>query len=165
MDAGEAIPLENELITDERYAGMLARRRARTLVRSPMFAIVVLVVVASAVGLAAVTGSWFAPIGLAVGALLAGWLTLLVAPARQLAAANPPGSRLRSGFGADAFVVADDRASLTISYLALESIERDGDFVVVKVRQPRSVLLYAAGLFPDSAIELINSRLRVPGPE
>jgi hypothetical protein len=153
------------MITDERYAVRLARRVTRMLVRSPIFAILVLIVVVLVVGLAAVTRSWFLPVGLVVGALLAGWLMLFVAPARRVAAAIPAGSRLRSGFGADAFVVADDRTSSTISYSALESIERDGEFVVVRMRQPQNVIVYAAGLFPDSAIDLMNSRLRAPHSE
>ena len=153
MAVDEQIPFEYEFVVDAGYSRRIARAivinfyfRTLTLFLSPALLLIVAVYLL-VVGQPLVSLSLFALcVLLLLVPLLVYWLTW-----RRVDRGFPVGSVLRSGFGEEAFVLAEPGATTTFRFATFHPPRVRREFAVLRERLTRQDTFYPIELFPEEA--------------
>ena len=156
----EQIPYTHEFVVDAAYQRTLIRAIFGSTFR-PVFWIAICLVAVSS-GLLAISGNttlvtffvaWVLTMAILFGVRY--WRTRMT-----LLRAFPVGTVMRSGFGAEQFVMSNGNDTSRLAYSGFDRAERRGDLVWVRrFHMPRRVV-YAGALFSDAEL----ARLRAPDP-
>ena len=159
MAIDDQIPFEYEFVVDAGYSRRIARAivvnfylRTLTLFLSPALLLIVAIILFTA-------GEPIVAISLLAVCVLLLLVPLLVyqLTLRRLDRAFPVGCVLRSGFGEEAFVLAEPASTTTFRFAVFHPPRVRREFAVLRERLTRQDTFYPIQLFPEEARDRMAS--------
>ena len=161
MESNSApVAIEHEYFTGPEFVGRLTRAALRLLLGRPI-SIVILSLVALALVIsiaAAATGADSLILVFFFAFILVLWpLTLFVTIRRRFARAIPPGTRFALGIGETSIALQGPLANSEVRYSAYKSARRQGEFVVLRMRQSSNYSFLPAQLLPGDTLDRLSA--------